>query len=104
MTSDFSSTVAPDYRRTVSLATMKNRTIVGLLAVACLWGATANAQPAAACDRECLRSKVTQLLYALVKHDVSGLPVASTLRVTWLSLSISGRGVPAGMKSAYHVL
>jgi hypothetical protein len=36
----------------------------------------------ASCDRECLRGKVTQLLYALVKHDVSGLPVADTLRVT----------------------
>src|SRR3989442_4218999 len=61
-----------------------NRTIVGLLVVCCAWGAAANAaQPAtAACDRECLRGKVTQLLYALVKHDVSGLPVAGTLRVT----------------------
>jgi hypothetical protein len=38
--------------------------------------------PTAACDRECLRGKVTQLLYALVKHDVSGLRVADTLRVT----------------------
>jgi len=36
----------------------------------------------ASCDRECLRGKVTQLLYALLKHDVSGLPVADTLRVT----------------------
>ena len=26
--------------------------------------------------------KVTQLLYALLKHDVSGVPVADTLRVT----------------------
>jgi hypothetical protein len=40
------------------------------------------AQPAASCDRECLRSKVTQVLYAFVKHDVSKLPVADTLRVT----------------------
>jgi hypothetical protein len=40
------------------------------------------AQPAAACDRECLRSKVTEVLYALLKHDVSKLPVAPTLRVT----------------------
>ena len=50
----------------------------------CAWGATANAaQPATTtCDRECLRGKVTQLLHALVKHDVSGLPVAATLRVT----------------------
>ena len=63
---------------------MKNRTIAGLLLVWCAWGAGASsAQPApATCDRECLRGKVTQLLHALVKHDVSGLPVADTLRVT----------------------
>jgi hypothetical protein len=66
---------------------MKNRTMVGLLLVCCAWGAAASAldpaQPSpATCDRECLRGKVTQLLYALVKHDVSGLPVAGTLRVT----------------------
>jgi hypothetical protein len=60
------------------------KTIVGLLLVCCAWGAAVNAaQPAAAsCDRECLRGKVTQLLHALVKHDVSVLPVADTLRVT----------------------
>ena len=63
---------------------MKNRTIVGLLLFCCAWGAVANAaQPdPTTCDRECLRGKVTQLLYALLKHDVSGLPVADTLRVT----------------------
>ena len=61
---------------------MKNK-IIGLLLVCCVWSAAANAQPAAvACDRECLRGKVTQVLYALLKHDVSGLPVAATLRVT----------------------
>ena len=61
-----------------------NRTIVGLLLVCCAWGASATqrATPTATCDRECLRGKVTQLLYALVKHDVSGLPVADKLRVT----------------------
>jgi hypothetical protein len=59
------------------------RTIVGLFLVCCVWAATAYAQPAAtACDRECLRGKVTQLLYALVKHDVSGVRVADTVRVT----------------------
>jgi hypothetical protein len=68
--------------------TMKNRTIVALLLVCCAWGASADAAQrgtttnTATCDRECLRGKVTQLLYALVKHDVSGLPVADTLRVT----------------------
>jgi hypothetical protein len=56
---------------------------VGLLLVCWAWAATATAQPAAtACDRECLRGKVTQLLYAMVTHDVSGLPVADTVRVT----------------------
>ncbi len=61
---------------------MKNRTIVGLL-ICWACSATASAQAArATCDRECLRGKVTQLLYAFVKHDVSGLPVADTLRVT----------------------
>jgi hypothetical protein len=64
--------------------TMKNRAIVGLLLACCAWGADASAAQLAptTCDRECLRGKVTQLLYALLKHDVSGLPVADTLRVT----------------------
>ena len=58
--------------------------IIGLGLVCSTWGATADAaqRPAASCDRECLRGKVTQLLYALAKHDISGLPVATTLRVT----------------------
>jgi len=34
------------------------------------------------CDRECLRSHVTQVLWALANHDVSKLPVADNLRVT----------------------
>jgi len=64
---------------------MKNGTIVGLVLLAwCVCGSTANAAQRATivCDRECLRGKVTQLLYALIKHDVRGLPVAETLRVT----------------------
>ena len=63
---------------------MKRWMIVVLLVLGCVWSRSAiAAQPAAtACDRECLRGKVTQLLYALVKHDVSGLAVADTLRVT----------------------
>src|SRR6186997_1468553 len=57
--------------------------MAGLLLACCAWGAAANGQPSTTqCDRECLRGKVTQLLYALLKHDVSGLPVAGTLRVT----------------------
>jgi hypothetical protein len=65
--------------------TMKNRTIVGLVLLLCLvYGSAANAAQRApvVCDRECLRDKVTQVLYALLKHDVSGLPVTDTLRVT----------------------
>jgi hypothetical protein len=63
--------------------TMKTRTIPVLLLGVCMWGGAANAAPAAiTCDRECLRGKVTQLLYAFVKHDVSKLPVSDTLRVT----------------------
>src|SRR5262245_54488665 len=63
--------------------TMKIKRILGLLLMVCVWSTAANAmQSAAACDRECLRGKVTQMLYAFLKHDVSGLPVADTLRVT----------------------
>jgi hypothetical protein len=63
---------------------MTNRTIVALMLVCCTWGAAPRAaQPAAAaCDRECLRGKVTQLLYGLATHDIGKLPVADTLRVT----------------------
>ena len=62
---------------------MKHTTIVGVLLAVGLSGVTATAvQRAATCDRECLRGKVTQVLYAFIKHDVSGLPVAGTLRVT----------------------
>jgi hypothetical protein len=63
---------------------MKNSAIVGLLLVYAAWGAAERAAQLAptTCDRECLRGHVTQLLHALLKHDVSGLPVADTLRVT----------------------
>jgi hypothetical protein len=43
---------------------------------------SAVAQPASACDRECLRGTVTTYLYALLKHDTSKLPLADTVRVT----------------------
>src|SRR6476661_4621000 len=63
--------------------TMKTRTILVFLLALCVSGITANAaQRSTTCDRECLRGKVTQLLYAFLKHNVSGLPVAATLRVT----------------------
>ena len=62
---------------------MKSRTIVGLLLTAGLGAFSANAaQPSTACDRACLSGHITQVLYAFVKHDVSKLPVAATLRVT----------------------
>ena len=63
---------------------MKNGTIVGLMLACCVWGTAANAAQRASttCDRECLRNTVTELLSALLQHDVSGLPVADTLRVT----------------------
>jgi len=54
-----------------------------LFIAACVLGAAAHAaQPSTACDRECLRGKVSELLYAFVKHDVSRIKVAPTLRVT----------------------
>lgn len=43
---------------------------------------TAGAANAPSCDRECLRSHMTSYLYALLKHDVSKLPAAPTMRVT----------------------
>lgn len=61
---------------------MKKTTIPGLLLAICVWSATAAAQGTTTCDRECLRGKVTQLLYAFVKHDVSGIPVSDKVRVT----------------------
>jgi hypothetical protein len=62
---------------------MSKRAIAGLLLVGCAWSGAARAQTApAACDRECLRGKVTQVLNALLKHDISGVPVAATVRVT----------------------
>jgi hypothetical protein len=42
----------------------------------------AHAQPTAACDRECLRGKITEVLHALVQDDLDQLDVAGNLRVT----------------------
>ena len=65
---------------------VRSASILGLLLACCAWSAGVNAAQRAAapdsCDRECLRGAVTQLLHALVKHDVSGVPVADTVRVT----------------------
>ena len=62
---------------------MTHRVIVGLL-LALAWSAIPSAAQgdAGACDRECLRGMLTQLLHALVTHDVAGVPVAATVRVT----------------------
>lgn len=60
-------------RATLSLA---------LLAAFAVSVQAAQPSPAAACDRECLRGTITQVLYSLVDHDTSKLPVAATLRVT----------------------
>lgn len=62
---------------------MKKGFILAALLAACTLAGTAGAgQPAASCDRECLRGHVTAVLWALVKHDVSKLPVAPNVRVT----------------------
>jgi len=62
---------------------MKQTSIFSALMAVCVLGGTASAaKPSTACDRECLRGKVSELLYAFVKHDVSKLQVAPTLRVT----------------------
>lgn len=62
---------------------MKHRPPIGIAMVLSIWAVALNAaQPAPVCDRECLRDKVTQVLYAFVKHDISKLPVAANLRVT----------------------
>jgi hypothetical protein len=62
---------------------MTHRVIAGLLLVSVCGATPSGAQSsAAACDRECLRGKVTQVLNALVTHNVSGVPVADIVRVT----------------------
>lgn len=72
---------------------MKKLLVGLLLSTAAVAGPVAAiaAQPAAkvapapaapSCDRECLRSHITQILWGLVKHDLGKLPVADTLRVT----------------------
>ena len=44
--------------------------------------ARAQQASAPACDRDCLRGKITEVLYALVEHDAGKLAVAGNLRVT----------------------
>ncbi len=54
--------------------------LTSFAALAAQAGAPAVAAPA--CDRECLRGKITEVLYALKNHDVSHLAVSPSLRVT----------------------
>lgn len=60
------------------------RTVLALGLVLWVGAALAAAQPVSppACDRECLRGKITEVTYALVEHDVSKLALAPNLRVT----------------------
>jgi hypothetical protein len=54
-----------------------------ILALCLILSSGALAAPAqAACDRECLRGKITEVLHALVDDDVGKLAVAQSLRVT----------------------
>ena len=62
---------------------------VAILTLALGWAVSATAaqppkapSPAAACDRECLRGAITGYLHALVRHDVSQLPLAGNVRIT----------------------
>ena len=56
--------------------------ILGSMTAASGQPARAPAQAAVGCDRECLRGKASEVLYALLGHDVSKLAVAPGLRVT----------------------
>jgi hypothetical protein len=62
--------------------TVNKITTAAMLLLGALATSAHAAQPATSCDRECLRGKVTELLHALVKHDLKTLAVAPTLRVT----------------------
>ena len=60
-------------------------TVAQSLLLFCLPGMAAGPKslpPSPACDRECLRGMVPQVLYAFVDHDITRLPVAASLRVT----------------------
>ncbi len=59
---------------------MRNILALGLFVLTVAF--TSSPAAAADCDRECLRGKVSEVLYALAGHDTSKLAVASNLRVT----------------------
>ncbi len=64
--------------------------LLGLMLASCLIAAPtivpaatrAPPAPAPACDRECLRGMVSAYLFALLKHDMSHLPLGETVRIT----------------------
>ncbi len=56
--------------------------VIGLLLGSGAQAAAPAAAAPTACDRECLRSQVTQLLWSLVRHDSAHVPVAATVRIT----------------------
>src|SRR5882672_730827 len=61
---------------------MKRAIGLGLLLVLFAINAGAQAPAAGNCDRECLRSFVTQYLNAMVEHNPKALPTASNMRFT----------------------
>ena len=56
------------------------KTMISACLILMSWAAAA--AQAGSCDRECLRGTMTRYLYALLKHDTSGLSLAGNLRVT----------------------
>lgn len=81
---------------------MKNVMRVWSLTLLVTWGTAGNAQQAA-CDRQCLEGFVDRYLDALVDHDPTAVPIASTARYTengqrlaigdglWRSVQTKGR-------------
>jgi hypothetical protein len=63
---------------------MKTLTSLCLILLVCASTvqAASKPEPAPGCDRECLRGMLTAVLYSLVKHDTSKLPVSDKVRVT----------------------
>jgi hypothetical protein len=66
----------------LALSLMLGSTALSLQSVVAQSAEAPGAGPSAACDRECLRGKITEVLHALVEDDVSQLDVTADLRVT----------------------
>ncbi len=56
--------------------------VICLVTCCLVAAATANAQTTTTCDRECLRGKLTEVLFALVRNDADGIAAANDLRIT----------------------